>query len=110
VTVVAASYQWSGHEDVSAEIIAAVADATDRDPSAVQPLYTVIDPDALDALFSYGQSTAWSGTLSFELDGHRVSVDHTGEITVDLASAPEGDGEPEDVTHPVTETEAETEA
>jgi hypothetical protein len=108
VTVAAAaSYQWSGHEDVSAEVIAAVADATDRDPSAVQPLYTVIDPDALDSLFSYGQSTAWSGSLSFELDGHRVTVDHTGEITVDLASAAEGDGEAEHATHPETETETE---
>jgi hypothetical protein len=96
VTVAAAaSYQWSGHGDVSAEVIAAVADATGRDPSAVQPLYTVIDPDALDALFSYGQSTAWSGELSFTLDGHDVTVDHTGEITVDLASADDGDGDGE---------------
>jgi hypothetical protein len=69
---------------MSSEVVAALADATDRDPSAVQPLYTVIDPDALDALFSYGQSPSWEGDLSFRLDGHRVTVAHTGEIAIDL--------------------------
>jgi hypothetical protein len=78
-----ASRHWTGARPISAEVVAAVAEGSGRETSDVQPLYTVLDPDALDALFDYGQTPAWEGQFSFRLDGYRVTVDHTGEIVVE---------------------------
>jgi hypothetical protein len=78
-----ASRRWTGSTPVSAEIVAAVAEGSGCETGDVQPLYTVVDPDALDALFDYGQAPAWEGQFSFRLDGYRVTVDHTGEIVVE---------------------------
>jgi hypothetical protein len=69
-------------ESMSATAVASVAEAAGCRPGAVQPLYTVIDPDALDALVSYGQSPSWRGRLSFTLHGHEVTVRATGEVVV----------------------------
>jgi hypothetical protein len=99
-----ASRRRTGSTPVSAEIVAAVAEGAGRETGDVQPLYTVIDPDALDALFDYGQAPAWEGEFSFRLDGLRVTVDHTGEIVVEepteessaARSASRGDRRPTD--------------
>lgn len=42
------------------------------------PLYDVIDPDALEAIFRGG-----TGHLSFEYHGHLVTVDHSGDVTLE---------------------------
>lgn len=36
---------------VSEEVVSAVAETTGKDPLDLEPLYEVIDPDALDALY-----------------------------------------------------------
>lgn len=41
-------------ESVSEEVISAVANAKGVDPIDLVPLYEVVDPDALDALFEEG--------------------------------------------------------
>lgn len=43
-----------------------------------QPLYEVIDPDALDRLFRGD-----TGHLSFEFHGWTVTVDHSGFVTTE---------------------------
>jgi hypothetical protein len=62
--------------------VEAVAETSDRDPADVQPLYSVVDPDVLDALFEYGQAPGWEGSLTFTLDRYRVTLDDAGTITV----------------------------
>jgi hypothetical protein len=82
---------------MSTRIVAAVADAADCPTSAVQPLYTIVDPDTIDALFEYGQAPGWEGQLTFTLDGYRVTVTEQGDISVDGPDSDETDetdGEP----------------
>ncbi|WP_435102078.1 HalOD1 output domain-containing protein [Halarchaeum sp. P4] len=47
-----------------------------------QPLYEVVDPEALDALFR-----ANTGRASFEYAGYRVTVTHDGRVDIDARSA-----------------------
>jgi len=72
-----------GDPAMSTRIVAAVAEAADCDPGEVQPLYTVLDPDVVDALFEYGQSPGWEGQLTVTLDGYRVTVTERGDVSVE---------------------------
>jgi len=66
-------------QTLSTAVIGAVADAEDVDPTDLtEPLYNVVNTDALDALFQ-----AETGTLTFEYHGYRVSVHATGEVELD---------------------------
>lgn len=42
-------------ESVSETVVSAVAEVTDTDPLSLEPLYTTIDPDALNALLERDQ-------------------------------------------------------
>jgi len=44
-------YPCGEDDPVSQTVIAAVAEASDRDPTELDPLYEYIEPDALDTLF-----------------------------------------------------------
>jgi hypothetical protein len=57
-------------ERTSEAVVAAVADATDRDPLSLPALYEVVDPDALDAIFADG-----GVTVSFSYADCEVVVD-----------------------------------
>ncbi len=59
----------SDTELMSVEIVQAVADAADTDPTDVKPLFETLDPDALDALFA---SASGDVIVEFELAGYRV--------------------------------------
>lgn len=64
---------------VSSAVITAVAEREGVDPIELnQPLYDVIDPDALDALFQIE-----SGVFSFVYYGYRVTVDYSGTVSLD---------------------------
>ncbi len=70
-------------QPVSQRVIAAVADETGKEPTEVGPLYHVIDPDALDRLFSAtrGGSRA-QGYVEFTFAGCNVVVRGTGDVEV----------------------------
>ncbi|MFC6717642.1 HalOD1 output domain-containing protein [Natrialbaceae archaeon GCM10025810] len=84
--------------DPSHAVIAAVADAdgvdvTDVEPPRYDPLYAVVDPDALDALFGNGiaeSAEADDTRVAFEYAGYEVHVTADG---VDLYEGPR-DGDP----------------
>ncbi|WP_135830284.1 HalOD1 output domain-containing protein [Halorussus halobius] len=86
------TYDVSPSESLSEGVIAAVAAASDTDPLSLvradegdfEPLYSVIDPDALDAIFhgSDSGSRASDGRVTFTYHGHEVQVDGDGRITV----------------------------
>lgn len=65
-------------------VISALAEAKGVDPMDLDtPLYTVIDPDALDRLFqptSSGQRS--TGHVTFTIDNHEVTVYSDGRVNV----------------------------
>lgn len=72
------------NQAVSQEVISAVANVTGSDPTSLEPLYQVIDPDALDTLLeSNGPSHNRSPVrISFNYCGCEVEIDKTGEVHV----------------------------
>ncbi|WP_191965910.1 MULTISPECIES: HalOD1 output domain-containing protein [Haloferax] len=71
--VIRAEYDWSSLPPSTA-VIETVAIAANREPTALEPLYNTVDPDALDALFDSSgcHSTDGVTTVSFEFAGHGV--------------------------------------
>lgn len=70
---------------LSQRVIEQVARETDTDPIDLEPLFTRIDPDALDALFSDGAGTTVraEGEVTFPMAGCDVTVDASGAIDVE---------------------------
>lgn len=67
-------------KSVSERVIDAIATATDTDPLGMKPpLYSTIDPEALDRLFERGGPEQ----VLFEYDGHEVAVRGDGTVAVD---------------------------
>ena len=72
---------------LSQAVVEAVAqredvDVTEIEPPEYEPLYTVVDPEALDALFSSttGGATRPVGSVTFTYAGYDVRVHSDGEI------------------------------
>jgi hypothetical protein len=64
-------------------VIEAVAATTDREPTAMPPLYESLDPDALDAVLTpRTNGVATDTTVSFTYGGVTVQVDNSGWIEV----------------------------
>ena len=71
---------------VSETVITAVAAANGVDETDIEPLYTVIDPDALNDLFkpqANGRSRT-NGQVSFTMAGCEVVIDGHGAVEVTL--------------------------
>ena len=81
--VIRASYDWETTAP-SIAVIELVAIASDREPTGLEPLYEVLDPDALDALVgSNGSNRVGNGTtVSFEFAGQSVTVNGGGGVMV----------------------------
>lgn len=75
---------------LSRTVISAVAEATDTDPTEIEPLYETLDPDALDRLFQRNPMAPYSfdGRVSFTMEGCDVVVHADQRVTV---TPPEGD-------------------
>lgn len=71
------------NSSLSQAIIEAVAEEEAVDPLKLDPLYDVIDPDALDDLF---QSESICRVL-FEYNGYEVEVTAGGNVTLRTATA-----------------------
>lgn len=76
-------------EDVNTTVVMAVADATGTPAVELPPLYDVIDPDALSAMFQQGPGgRARTGVrVTFTMAGCDVSI-RDGEVTVTPESEP----------------------
>lgn len=78
-------------DSVSEELVYAVAEANDAEPTELAILSNVVDPDALDSVFrarSDGQGRT-TGQIVFTYEGHPVEITADGIITI-------GSGEAED--------------
>lgn len=77
----------SARGSLSQAVVEAVArreeiDVTEVEPPEYEPLYTVVDPEALDALFSSTTSGASRpvGSISFTYAGYDVTVHSDGDV------------------------------
>lgn len=70
-------------EQISEAVVTAVAEAKGVDPLDLDPLYSVVDPDALNSMFqpTVGSPPA-SMELRFSMAGCQVVVQGEGEVTV----------------------------
>lgn len=71
-------------ESASEAVVAAVAQHTGTDPISLEPLYTAVDPDALDALFGFGRPGVdrSSTRVTFTYCGCEVTVSGDGTVRV----------------------------
>lgn len=76
--------------EISQTVIRSVAEAKGVDPLDLEPLYSVIDPDALNKLFrpSLGAPNP-SLTLQFSMAGCDVEIRGDGEVIVTPPEAPD---------------------
>ncbi|MDG5758197.1 hypothetical protein QA600_02460 [Natronococcus sp. A-GB1] len=75
-------YQRGTETPVTA-VVKAVACASQVDATELEPLYTAIDPSALNALFERsGSRSTRDWELTFRYAEHTVTIASTGEITV----------------------------
>lgn len=72
---------------VSQAVVEAVSeregvDLTEFEPPEFDPLYTVVDPEALDALFAptHGGEERTDGSVTFEYEGYTVTVHSDGRV------------------------------
>lgn len=77
-------HDWDDDRSLSAAVVSAVADLSGSDPTELEVLYEVVDPDALDELFEPGRGTVRRdrGHLWFPLDEYAVTVYGDGFVTV----------------------------
>lgn len=68
---------------ITSDVVLAVAEYTDREPTSLRPLEETIDTDALDALFSTPPGNGIE-SLTFVYEGCRISIDR-GAVTVEDA-------------------------
>lgn len=87
--VVDARFESENGESPSMTIINALATAMDVEPTELPPLFEIVDPDAIDALFSNnGGDTESAAMLSFNHRHWNVFVNADGRIRVCDASRP----------------------
>ncbi|WP_440991701.1 HalOD1 output domain-containing protein [Haloarchaeobius baliensis] len=89
------SFRYSGEDDrwsMSEAVVSSVSVATERDPLDLPPLYSAIDPDALDALLSPvgHQIPSRSITVSFEYAGCWIVIQDQSRIRVRPSSETTG--------------------
>lgn len=75
-------------ESICFAIVDTVSNLTNTDPLELDPLGTVVDTDALNALFSPSDSSRrHDAYLTFRYEGCNVAVDSDGTISVDPVAA-----------------------
>lgn len=89
----------SDTESVCRVVISTVAVVSETEPTELPPLYSVVNPDALEKLVDStdGESSSSDFRVSFGFDGHTVTVHSHGVVAVQPPQA-NGDtavGEPE---------------
>jgi len=80
-----AVYQRSNRETTTEAVVKAISRVLDVAETELEPIYTVINPDALDSLFGPredGTSLDGDGYVTFGYDDHRVRVVSDGTVVV----------------------------
>lgn len=80
-----ATYHVQNDESVTEGVVRAVSCVMRSGPTELEPLYSVVDTDALNALFptrETGKSRRTTGVVAFDYAGNRVQVTSGGRIEV----------------------------
>lgn len=96
------TYQVSARESLSEGVIRAVSAISGTNPvpgmasdseagQELEPLYSVIDPEALDSMFKStdDSTTSAPARVTFSYDRHEVTVRDNGRISVEHRNPPE---------------------
>ena len=82
------TYGW-GDSSVATAVVEAVATESGRDPQELEPLYGVVDPDALETFFDAGSGGSRSPRrVVFTYEGYEVAVSGDDRIEVTRTEAP----------------------
>lgn len=82
------TYGW-GDSSVTTAIVEAVATESECDPEELEPLYEVVDPDALEAFFDAGSRGSGSPRrVAFTYEGYEVTVSGADRIEVTRTETP----------------------
>lgn len=67
------------------EVVEKLAEALGKDPDEVEPLFSSIDPDALENLFASppGGPDRDQGAVLFPHEGHEIRVEADGTISIE---------------------------
>jgi hypothetical protein len=66
----------------SMAVIGAISTVADKDPLNIEPLYSTIDPEALDTLFAHSSRSEGDKHARFSVEGYSVLLSSYGCITV----------------------------
>lgn len=83
------TYHLQEDESVTEAVVRAVCSGTESDQSDLPPLYSVVDTDALNVLFTpngRGRSRLTDGVVAFRYAGKQVEI--TSENTVKISEIP----------------------
>ncbi|WP_339104214.1 HalOD1 output domain-containing protein [Haloterrigena salinisoli] len=72
------AFTWSESEQPSSALVIALSEVNGTDPMDLEPLYNVLDPDALNSLFDSTGSSRLAGSVSFEYCGYQVTIEADG--------------------------------
>lgn len=89
-TTYLATFDPGAGERASEAVITAVADLAGTSPIELEPLYDVVDPDALDSLVAHARrvDNGDAHELQFTYEGYDVDVRTDGQIRVREPSTP----------------------
>jgi hypothetical protein len=73
---------WSGSETLDSAITCAISRATGVSVTDLEPLYEYMDPDALHEFVSSMRDRETETSITFQYEGHDVTVREDGEILV----------------------------
>lgn len=77
-----------GDTSVIYGVVKEVANRKDVTPDELRPLSDVVDPEALNSLFEAAPGADHrEGTVSFAYEGHSVTVDQNGTVSVTATEA-----------------------
>lgn len=86
-------HDWQEDEPVSTALVMGVAAVTNTPPTEIEPLYDIVDPDALDRLFEPVADSSprrGDGRVTFPMNGCLVTVYGNGEVEISPPDEPEG--------------------
>lgn len=78
-------HDWESNGPLSRTVVDAIAAVREAEPGDVEPLGTVVDPDAMDRLFEPSRASSrrdGAGHIGFEFDGYDVRVTSSGDVSI----------------------------
>lgn len=80
-----ATIDWSDEQDLSTSIVSEICSLTDKEADSINPpLYNLIDPSALNGLYSLtsNPNTECNGSIEFQFHSYWVSVNLDGTADI----------------------------